>query len=87
MPIKECTGIESQNDVDKVLDDVIDLISTAKGKGNLTEDKYDEIMEQADSMRTYNNKLKCMLSEIPSESTSPESILNEVESEITPSAE
>lgn len=83
MPIKECTGFETTNEVDKVLDDIQDLISTAKGKGTISEDKYDEIMEQAETLRVGNNKLKCMLSAIPSETTSPESIINEVESELT----
>lgn len=84
MPIKECTGLESTNEVDKVLDDVQDLISTAKGKGSITEDKYNDIIDMSEKMREVNNKLKCMLSAVPSETTSPESILEEVESEITP---
>ncbi len=80
--LKECTGLETTNDVDKVLDEVEDLISTAKGKGAISEDKYDEIMVQTETLREGNNKLKCMLSTVPSETTSPETILQEVESEI-----
>ena len=82
MPIKECTGNETQNGVDTVLNEVEDLISTAKGKGVISEDKYDEIMNQAEDIREKNNRLKCMLSSIPPEGSTPESILQEVEEEL-----
>ncbi len=83
MPIKECTGLETTNEVDRVLDEIEDQISAAKGKGAISEDKYDEIVNQFSSMREMNNKLKCMLAAVPSDTTSPESILQEVETEIT----
>lgn len=83
MPIKECTGLETKNDVDTTLDQIEDQISIAKGKGTLSEDKYDEIMNQAETIRSYNNKLKCMLSDIPSEASNPSAIIDEVDNLIT----
>lgn len=79
MPQKECTGRETENETDQMLDTVEDSVSVAKGKGLVTEDKYDEIIQQVSSIRDMNNKLKCLVSEIPQEKTSPESILEELE--------
>lgn len=76
---KPCSGDNLTVETDAVLDNVLEAMSVAKGKGLLTEDKYDEAVEQADNIRKANSRLKCLIDSIPKEEVNPVSILEEVQ--------
>lgn len=78
MAEKKCIGERLENAVDTVVSDIEKDISAAKGIGSVTEDKYDEIMSQIDTIREVNNRLKCMIESIPKSDVHPEEIIGEM---------
>ena len=76
---KECAGDETTEQTDTVINQIIDRMSVAKGKGQLTEDKYDEIVEHAKAISEANKKIKCIIDSIPVQTVSPEAIIKEME--------
>lgn len=83
MVVKPCVGEAITNDVDEILDLKEDYISTAKGTGRITEDKYDILVDSINEIRSINNKIKCILETIPQSEVSPESLVKEIQSELT----
>ena len=79
---KGCSGDNFTESAESNLDSMIEQASIAKGKGQLSEDKYDELVEQANIIREANDKLKCIVDNLPKETTTPESIISDVDSEI-----
>lgn len=78
MQEKKCIGERLENAVDTVVSDIEKDISAAKGIGSITEDKFDEIVSQIESIREVNNKLKCMVESIPKSDVHPEEIMEEI---------
>lgn len=78
MPRKECNGAEIKNHIDEILDEIEDTSSLSKGKGLLTEDKYDEIMSHVEGIKSLNNKMKCILDNVPHSEVEPEGIVEEM---------
>lgn len=77
MPRIGCAGDEMTSAVDDVLDKTEKYLSTAKGFGRLTEDKYDEAISQVEQIREANDKLKCIRDTIPSVSVGDVDTLRE----------
>ena len=78
MLTKACIGERLENAVDSVVDDIEKDISEARGIGSITEDKYDEIVNQIDAIKEINNKLKCMVESIPRSDVHPEEVVEEI---------
>lgn len=78
----ECSGNELTEATDSTLDSIIEKAHIEKGKGRLSEDKYNELIDQADSIRDANKRIKCIVDNIPKETVSPESIISEVDEKI-----
>ena len=79
---KECSGDEFTEATESTLDSMLEQMSIAKGKGQLSEDNYDEIVEKANTIREANSRIKCIVDSLPKETVTPESIISDVESEI-----
>lgn len=79
---KECSGDNFTEVTESTLDSMLEQMSIAKGKGQLTEDKYDELVEQANTIREANSKIKCIVDNLPKETITPESIISDVDDEI-----
>lgn len=79
---KECTGDEFTEATESTLDSMLEQASIAKGKGQLSEDNYDELVEKANTIREANSRIKCIVDNLPKETVTPESIISDVESEI-----
>lgn len=75
----ECSGDEFTEATDSTLDSIINQANIAKGKGQLSEDNYDELVEQAKTIRDANKRIKCIVDNLPKETVSPESIVSEVD--------
>jgi len=80
--IKECTGDEFTETTETTLDSMLEQMSIAKGKGQISEDNYDEIVEKTNVIREANNRIKCLVDNLPKETVTAESIISDVESEI-----
>lgn len=78
MPRKECNGAEIKNHIDEILDEIEDTSSLAKGKGLLTEDKFDELMTQVEQIKASNNRMKCIIENVPKSEVEPEGIVEEM---------
>ncbi len=79
---EECSGDNFTEATESTLDSMLEQMSIAKGKGQLSEDKYDELVEQAHAIREANSKIKCIVDNIPKETVTPESIISNIEEEI-----
>ncbi len=75
---KQCIGERLENAVDLVVNEIEKDISSAKGIGSITEDRFDEIISQIESIREVNNRLKCMVESIPKSDVHPEDIVDEM---------
>lgn len=75
---KECVGERLENAIDNAVTEIEQKISAAKGIGSITEDKYDEIVSQIDAVRETNNRLKCIMENIPESEVHPEEIIKEL---------
>lgn len=75
---KSCIGQNITNPVDEVLDSIEKDISVAAGKGLLSEDKYNEISDEIETIRNSNDVLKCLVESIPKEEVNVEDIVNEI---------
>lgn len=78
----ECSGDNFTEATESTLDSMLEQMSIAKGKGQLSEDKYDELVEQASAIREANSKIKCIVDNIPKEIVTPQSIVSDIEEEI-----
>lgn len=78
----ECVGNDTTEATDSTIDSILEQSSIAKGKGQLSEDKYDILVEQANIIREANSRIKCIVDNVPKESVTPESILFDVDTEI-----
>ncbi len=79
---KGCSGDNFTESAESNLDSMLEQASIAKGKGQLSEDKYDELVEQANIIREANDKLKCIVDNLPKETVTPESIVSDIDEEI-----
>ena len=79
---KECVGNEFTEATESTLDSMLEQMSIAKGKGQLSEDKYDELVDNANTIREANSRIRCIYDNLPKETVTPESIISDVESEI-----
>lgn len=79
---EECNGNDSTEATESTLDSMLEQAHIAKGKGQLSEDSYDELVIQAKTIREANNRIKCIVDTLPRETVTPESIISDVESEI-----
>ncbi len=79
---KECEGNEFTEATESTLDSMLEQASTAKGKGQLSEDSYDELVEKATMIREANSRIKCIVDNLPKETVTPESIIHDVDTEI-----
>lgn len=79
---KECSGDEFTESAESNLDSMIEQASIAKGKGQLSEDNYDEFIENTNIIRAANSKIKCLIDSLPKETVTSESIIQDIESEI-----
>jgi len=79
---KGCSGDNFTESAESNLDSMLEQANIAKGKGQLSEDKYDELVEQANIIREANDKLKCIVDNLPKETVTPESIVSDIDSEI-----
>lgn len=77
-----CSGDSFTEATESTLDSMLEQMSIAKGKGQLSEDHYDELIEQASKIREANSKIKCIVDNLPKEIVTPDSIISDVESEI-----
>jgi hypothetical protein len=79
---KGCSGDEATTATESTLDSTVEQMSIAKGKGQLSEDKYDEIITQVNTIREANDRIKCLVDTLPKESVTPESIIDDIDSDI-----
>ena len=79
---KECSGDNFTEATDSTLDSMLEQASIAKGKGQLSEDNYDELVEKANVIREANSKIKCIIDNLPKETVTPESIVSDIDNEI-----
>lgn len=79
---KECSGDEFTEKTESALDTMLEEMSIAKGTGRISEDKYDELVEQATTIREANSKIKCIVDNLPKETVTPESIVSDIDDEI-----
>ena len=78
----ECTGNEFTQNTESSLDVMIEKAHIIKGKAQISEDAYNELMSVSDILRESNNKLKCILDTLPRESVTPETIMDDVDIKI-----
>lgn len=79
---KDCTGDQYTEATEATLDSITEGSSIAKGKGQLSEDNYDELISQVATIREANNRIKCIIDNLPKETVTPESIISDVEDNI-----
>lgn len=79
---KGCSGDNFTELAESNLDSMLEMMSISKGKGQLSEDKYDEFVEQAGIIREANDKLKCIVDNLPKETVTPESIVSDIDTEM-----
>ncbi len=80
--LEECSGDNYTEATESTLDSMLEQMSIAKGKGQISEDNYDELVEKANIIREANNKIKCIVDNLPKETVTPESIVSDIDSEI-----
>lgn len=79
---KECSGDEFTEKTESALDTMLEEMSVAKGTGRLSEDKYDELVEQATTIREANIRIKCIVDNLPKETVTPDSIVSDIDKEL-----
>jgi hypothetical protein len=72
-----CSGDNSTAETESIVKQTINQMSIAKGKGLVTELQYDEIISQANSIILANERLKCIIDNIPKETVYLEEIIKE----------
>lgn len=82
MPVKGCSGDDLTEATEIIVDETIEQMSVAKGKGLITEGQYDEVVEQANKIREANQRLKCIADSVPKEIVNPENIVSEIKEDI-----
>lgn len=83
MTEKECSGDNFTEATDSTLDSMLETMSIAKGKGQISEDNYDELIEKTNIIREANSRIKCIVENLPKETVTPESIVSDIDNEIT----
>ena len=79
---KGCSGDEFTEATESTLDSMIEQAHIAKGKGQISEDNYDELIEKANLIREANSRIKCIVDNLPKETVTPESIVSDIDEEI-----
>lgn len=79
---KECSGDDYTEATESTLDSMLEQAHIAKGKGQISEDNYDELVEKADIIRDANNRIKCIVDSLPKETVTPESIVSDIDKEL-----
>lgn len=79
---KGCSGNDDTLATESTLDLTVEQMSIAKGKGQLSEDSYDELISQVNTIREANDRIKCIVDTLPRETVTPESIVSDIDSEI-----
>lgn len=79
---KGCSGDNFTESTDSTLDSMLEHASIAKGKGQLSEDKYDELVDYTNTIREANDKLKCIVDNLPKETVTPESIVSDIDTDM-----
>lgn len=77
-----CVGDESTEATDSTLDYIVEKAILDKAKGRISEGNFDDLADQVNVIRGANDKLKCLIDNLPKETVSPESILSEVDKSI-----
>ena len=79
---EECSGDDFTEATEATLDSMLEEMSIAKGKGQLSEDSYDELVEKANTIREANSRIKCIIDGLPKETVTPESIVSDIDNKI-----
>jgi len=79
---KECTGDDFTEATETTLDSMLEQAHIAKGKGQISEDNYDELVEKANTIREANSRIKCIVDSLPKETVTPDSIVADIDDEL-----